>query len=71
MIIWHPYTYQEFLDLQEQHYKNGNGLRLVNYQHLGDEKEPMELFEWGDSVTKALMLRSTLTVNRELYWRVE
>lgn len=71
MVIWHPCTYSEFVDLQEQHYKKGLAIRLVNYQHLGDEEEPMELFEWGDAVTHKLMLRSTITVNRELYWRAE
>lgn len=69
MVVWHPVTSEEFLQLQSNHYKDGNSLFLISAEHLGDEEEPMDLFIWGDGVTRTPMLRSAVTVNKELYWR--
>lgn len=70
MVIWHSCTAKEFGELQEQYCSNDSGFRLINHQHLGDEEEPMDLFEWGNPETRIPVLRSALTVNKELYWRV-
>jgi len=69
MVVWHPVTSEEFLQLQSNYYKDGNSMFLISAEHLGDEEEPMDLFIWGDGVTRTPMLRSAVTVNKELYWR--
>lgn len=69
MTIWYPCTPKEFLEIQKQYYDNSSSFRLINYQHLGDEVEPMDFFEWGEP-NQNPVLRSALTVNKELYWRI-
>lgn len=69
MVIWYPCTEKEFVTIQEEFYSGGNSIVLLSRDHLGDEEEPMDLFVWGDSVTRVPMLRSTTTVNKQLYWR--
>lgn len=71
MIIWKACTYKEFLEASESEFKSGRILHLINRQYLGDEKEPMDYFEWAWDDSKLPVLRSTLTVNKELYWRAE
>ena len=71
MIVWYPCTQTEFLDLEDKYVKNNMDFRLINHQHLGDEEEPMDLFEWGDSVTRIPVLRSAMTINKELFWRAQ
>jgi hypothetical protein len=71
MVVWYPCTHEEFLSTQEEIYKNGNAaLLLLSHDHLGDEEEPMDLFIWGYAANRSPVLRSAVTVNKELYWRV-
>ncbi len=63
VIIWHPCTEDDFYD-----HLNSRIHKLHSYEHLGNEKEPMELFVWKNAVTGEIVLRSALTVNKETFW---
>lgn len=69
MIIWHPCSYSEYLEVELKHSRAGKPLVLLTHQHLGNEEEPMDLFIWGESKTRSPMLRSAVTINSKLYWR--
>ncbi|MNK14306.1 hypothetical protein D3C87_324100 [compost metagenome] len=69
MNTWHPCTYTEYLEVELRHSRAGKPLVLLSHQHLGNEDEPMDLFIWGDGVTRNPLLRSAVTVNNKLYWR--
>lgn len=70
MVVWYPCEQKEWLKLQDDYLVSGaHSFALLSHEHLGDEEEPMDLFIWGDFITKVPMLRSAMTINKELYWR--
>lgn len=69
MTVWYPCSLNEFIETEKKFYNDGNALVLLTKEHLGDEEEPMDLFVWGHSESRIPVLRSAITINKELFWR--